>query len=85
MIQMNVSKPRCSHTNVPEMSNITSDSYISGTFCFSKVWSLILALLGWSIFLKMLNTCSTGAEESASAKYFLARLESAWKWASAVL
>ena len=35
---------------------------------------------------KMLNTCSTEAEEAASAKYFLAsyRLESAGKWASAV-
>ena len=39
---------------------------------------------GRRIFPKMLNTCSTGAEETASAKYFLARLESAWKWASAV-
>ena len=26
----------------------------------------------------MLDTCSTGAEEAASAKYFLASLESAW-------
>ena len=31
----------------------------------------------------MLNTCSTGTKEAASAKYFLARMESAWKWASA--
>ena len=36
------------------------------------MWLLILALSGQRIFPKMLNTCSTGAEEAASTKYFLA-------------
>ena len=52
--------------------------------CISKAWSLILALSGQRIFPKMLNTCSTGAEEAASAKYLLAGLESAFNCASAV-
>ena len=51
------------------MSNITSNSYSLGTF--ASHWSLILAPSGWRIFPKMQNTCSTGAEEAASAKYSL--------------
>ena len=41
-------------------------------------------LSGQRIFPKMLNTCSTGAEEAASAIDFLASLESAWNCASVV-
>ena len=45
-------------------------------------WSLILALSDQRIFPEMLNTCFTVAEEAASAKCFLAGLESASKWAT---
>ena len=52
----------------------------------SIVWLLMspCSLSGQRIFPKMLNTCSTRAEEAVSAKDFLARLESAGKWVSAV-
>ena len=66
------------HTNGPEMSNIASDSYISGNLHLKSVVTHELSQAGES-FLKMLNTCSVGAEEAASAKYLLARLESAGK------
>ena len=72
----------CNLYSSPCRLAITSDSYISGTFASQKRGhSSLLSQAGES---SLLNTCSSGAEEAASAKYFLASLESAWNWASAV-
>ena len=73
------------HTNVPGMSNSTRDSYISGTFTYD-LNSVIThePLLSWAGESKTLNTCSTRVDEAVSAKDFLARLESAGNWVSAV-
>ena len=68
------------HTNVPEMSDVTSGTYIQERLRLKSA-SLSLTLSGQRIFPKMLNTCSHGA---VSAKYFLASLESTGKFAPAV-
>ena len=66
------------------MSNITRDSYISGHLHLNSVITHEPLRSQAGDFPKMLNTSSTRAEEAVSAKDFLARLESAGKWVSAV-